>query len=404
MYHSIRTASGISLGVGLALAASQAARADAVWEFTPTIEAGYLYDDNYRLTQPGTEISVDGPLLDAALQMRTLTQTGELSFIPRVRATYFADAGDLDSVDYFGAFDWQRSGQRFTTRLRADYANQDVVTSEQPDAGVDTGLGEPVFGDGGRVLVDNRRQRYGVRPSVSWEINQRNQFEIDASYYDVSFDEAITDTQVGFDTSEITAGVRTRLNERTTISTKLRGGYYDIQFRDVTKAYGGEVQWDTRTARDTKTFFRVGAQNVELPTGDSNIAWLAGAGVSLVLGRNELFTDLSRSVGPSSAGVVVARDQLRLRLTRAMTPRLNLLVGVRGTYDDDVDDTSTFTARSYATADFGVEWRWQEEWSVRLEGDYTWQKYQDAVDDATSSGVIASIIYQPLQRSRARND
>ena len=65
---------------------------------------------------------------------------------------------------------------------------------------------------------------------------------------------------------------------------------------------------------------------------------------------------------------------------------------------------STFTARSYATADFGVEWRWQEEWSVRLEGDYTWQKYQDAVDDATSSGVTASIIYQPLQRSRARTD
>jgi hypothetical protein len=220
----------------------------------------------------------------------------------------------------------------------------------------------------------------------------------------VSFDEAITDTQVGFDTSEITAGVRTRLNERTTLSTKLRGGYYDIEFRDVTKAYGAELQWDTRSVRDTKTFFRIGAQNVELPDGGSNIAWLAGAGVSLLLGRNELFTDLSRSVGPSSAGVVVARDQLRLRLTRAMTPRLNLLVGVRGTHDDDVDDTSTFTARSYATADFGVEWRWQEEWSIRLEGDYTWQKYQDAVDDATSSGVTASIIYQPLQRSRARTD
>jgi hypothetical protein len=46
----------------------------------------------------------------------------------------------------------------------------------------------------------------------------------------------------------------------------------------------------------------------------------------------------------------------------------------------------------------------KEEWSLRLAADYTWQKYQDAVDDATSSGATASIIYQPLQRSRARND
>src|SRR3954471_24022821 len=243
------------LAAGIALAASQGARADAVWEFTPTIQAGYLYDDNYRLTSPGTEVSVDGPLLDAALQMRTLTQTGEFSFIPRVRATYFADQSELDSVDYYGALDWQRTGQRFATRLRAEYANQDVVTSEQPDAGVDTGRGEPVFGDAGRVLVDNRRQRYGVRPSVSWEMNQRNQFEIDASYYDVSFDEAIAATQVGFDTSELTAGVRTRINERTTLATRLRAGYYDIQFRDVTKAYGAELQWDTRSVRDTRTFF-----------------------------------------------------------------------------------------------------------------------------------------------------
>lgn len=405
--NTLRRAS-LPVAVGLALGAGAAARADALWEFNPTVEAGYLYDDNYRLTQPGTEISVSGPMVDAEMEMRTLTQKGEFSFAPRVRATYFPDAQDLDSVDYFSALDWQRNGQRFSTRLRGDFASQDIINSEQPDAGIDTGLGEPVFGDGGRVLVKNRRTRYGIRPSVSWEINQRNQFEIDASYADVSFDQAISDAQVGFDTSEITAGVRTRLSERTTISTKLRAGYYDIQFRDVTKAYGGEVQWDTRSVKDTRTFFRLGAQNVELMNGGSNIAWVAGAGVSLLLGRNELFTDLSRSVGPSSAGVVVARDQLRLRLVRTMTPRLNLVVGLRGTHDDDVDDTSTFTPRSYATADFGLEWRWQEEWSLRLAGDYTWQKFDTvgtvAGTDADSTGVIASIIYQPLQRSRARND
>jgi hypothetical protein len=396
--------SAVAVATGIAFGATQTATADAVWELNPTIEAGYLYDDNYRLTAPGTEISVSGPMVDAELEMRTLTQKGEFSFAPRVHATYFPDESELDSVDYFATLDSQRHGQRFATRFRADFAQQDVTTSEQPDAGIDTGLGEPVFGDAGRVLVTNRRTRYGLRPSVSWELNQRNQVELEAGYSDVSFDESISEAQVGFDVSEVAAAIRTRINERTTLATRARGAQYDIQFRDVTTAYGLELQWDTRTVKDTRRFFRLGAQNVELPTGDSQVAWLAGAGVSLLLGRNELFTDISRSVGPSSAGVVVARDQLRLSLTRAMTPRLNLLVGVRGTHDDDVDDTSTFVPRSYATANIGLEWRLQEEWSLRFAGDYTWQKYDDAMSDAVSSGAMASIIYQPLQRSRARND
>jgi len=394
----------IYVGMALALGAGAAARADALWEFTPKVEAGYLYDDNYRLTQPGTETAVNGPMVDAALEMATLTQTGQFTFTPRVRATYFADQQDLDSVNYFATTDWLRNGQRFTTRLRGDFAQQDIINSEQPNADVDSGLGEPVFGDAGRVVVKNRRTRYAVQPEVSWELTQRNRFEIAASYSDVSFDRAISDAQVGFDTTEVTAGVRTRISERTTIATRLRGGYYDIEFRDVTKAYGAEVQWDTRTIKDTTRFFRIGAQNVELANGGSNIAWLAGAGVNLILGRNELFSDVSRSVGPSSAGVVVARDQLRLRLVRAMTPRLNLLVGLRGTHDDDVDDTSTFTPRSYATADLGLEWRVKEEWSIRLAGDYTWQKFQGDSEAADSTGAMASIIYQPLQRSRPRND
>jgi hypothetical protein len=395
---------GLIYAVALALGTGQFAQADAVWELNPTVEAGYLYDDNYRLTSPGTEISVSGPMVDAELEMRALTQKGEFSFSPRVRATYFPGDGDLDAVDYFATLDARRDGQRFRTRFRGDFAQQDVVNSEQPDTDIDTGLGEPVFGDAGRVLVSNRRTRYGVRPGISWDLTQRNIIELEAGYSDVSFDQALSEAQVGFDTSDVSAAIRTRINERTTIATRARAAQYDIQFQDVTTAYGLEVQWDTRTVKDTRRFFRVGAQNVELPTGEKQVAWLAGAGVSVLLGRNEIFTDIARSVGPSSAGLVVSRDQLRLRLTRAMTPRLALQVGVRGTHDDAVDDAVDFTGRTYATADVGLEWRWQEEWSFRLAGDYTWQKFSGADDNAASTGAMVSIIYQPLSRGPERND
>jgi len=394
--------STIALAVAATLVAAQAGA--AAWEWNPTVEAGYLYDDNYRLSTPGDEIKVQGPLVDAELELRTLTQTGEFSFTPRVRATYFPDETDLDTVDYFANLDWLHHGQRVETRVRGEFAQQDIVNSEQPDADGGGDLGEPDFGDGGRVLVDNRRMRATVRPSLSFELSPRRELLFDAGYTDVNYEEEISNAQTDYATADISAGLRARLSERTTLTTRLRGATYDMAVLETQDSYGAEVQWDTRTADETRTYLRAGAQNVEVTGGDSELAWLAGAGISKAIGRNELFADLSRNVGPSSAGVVVTRDQLRVRWTRAMTPRLSLLAGVRGTHDEDVDPVSTFQPRSYATGDLGLQWRWQEEFSLFVAVDYTWQEFEDAIDEATSSGASLTFIYQPVQRRRARND
>jgi hypothetical protein len=388
--------------VGLGTAGS--AWADAAWEFTPTIEAGYLIDDNYRLSQPGTEVEVSGPLVDAELAMRTITQRGEFSFTPRVRSTYFPDETDLDSTDYFGALEWLNNGQRVTSRVRADFARQDVINSEQPDAGIDTDLGEVDIGDSGRVLTRNTRTRLGVRPDFRFDLSPRKEIQIGANYTDVSYDDTIDGAQVDFTLKELTAGLVSRVNERSTLTTRVRGAQFDIDTQGTTDSYGAELEWSTRSASETRTFLRAGAQNVSLASGSDETAWIAGGGVNWIAGRNELLADIARSVAPSSAGVVITRDQLRLRLTRAMTPRLELLAGLRGIHDDEVDDASAFTARSYATADLGLQWRWQEEFAFRIAADYTWQEFDGGEDDATSTGAMLSVVYQPLQRLRPRND
>jgi hypothetical protein len=247
--------------------------------------------------------------------------------------------------------------------------------------------------------------RASVRPSVSFELSPRRELLFDAGYTDVSYDEQVLGVQSDYSNADLSAGLRARLNERSTLTTRIRGARYDMDLQEVQNAYGADLQWDTTTADETRTYLRVGAQNVDVTGGDSEVAWLAGAGISKAVGRNELFADLARNVGPSSAGVIVTRDQLRLRWTRAMTPRLSFLAGLRGTHDEDVDSNSvTFQPRSYATGDLGLQWRWQEEFSLRVAYDYTWQEFDDSTEDATSSGATLSFIYQPLQRRRARND
>jgi hypothetical protein len=375
----------------------------APWEFNPSIEAGLLFDDNYRLT-PGTEIDVQGPLVDAALEMRTLTQTGEFSFTPRIRATYFPDETELDSVDYFGKLDWQHRGQRVQTNIRGDFAQQDIVNSEQPDAGTGGDLGEPDIGDSGISFIDNRRVHASLRPSVSFDVSQRNALQFGAGYADVNFDRQVLNAQEDYSVADVVAGLASRMNETSTLITRLRGARYDIESQEVTSGYGAELEWNRRTVADTRSYFRAGAQNVELQNGKTETAWIAGLGVEFLAGRNELFADLSRNVGPSSAGTVITRNQLRVNWTRAITPRLSLLAGLRGTYDEDVDPVATFQPRRYATGNVGLQWFWQEEFSLRAAYDYTRQEFRNSGNDATSSGAMITVLYQPQQRRRERND
>jgi len=376
----------------------------AAWELNPTIEAGLMYDDNYRLTPGDAQIDVQGPVVDAALEMRTLTQTGEFSFTPRIRATYFPDETELDGVDYFATLDWQHQGQRANTDIRGEFAQQDIVNSEQPDAGTGGDLGEPDIGDSGISFIENRRRRASLRPTVAFEVSQRHELQFGAGYADVSFDRQVLNAQEDFSVADVVAGLSTRVNETSSFIARLRGAQYDIESQETTTGYGAEIEWNKRTATDTHSYLRAGAQNVELQNGDSEVAWIAGVGVEFMMGRNELFTDLSRNVGPSSAGAIITRNQLRVRWTRAITPRLSLLAGLRGTYDEDVDPVATFRPRRYATGDLGLQWFWQEEFSLRAAYDYTWQEFRESGNTARSSGALLTVLYQPQQRRRARND
>jgi len=399
---AVKTRRTTLLSAAVALAVSTASTA-ADWEFNPTLEAGYLFDDNYRLTPPGTEIEVQGPLLDGQLEMRARNPAGEFSFTPRVRATYFPDEPDVDSVDYFANVYWLQQGQRLKTELRVDGAQQDVVNSEQPDATVpgDSGLGDPDIGDSGRVIVKNRRTRAAITPSFEYELSNRRGLEFGGNFTDVNYDEDLPGFQVDYRNFDIYAGLVTRITPTNSLTARIRAAQYDIATQGDSDSYGAELQWDTRTVTDTRYFLRVGAQNVKFEDDTKETAWLAGAGMSLERGRNQLFADLTRSVGPSSAGIVITRDQLRLRWTRDLTPRLSFLTGLRGTHDEDVTQDSSYQPRSYATGEIGLMWRWQEDWSLRAAYDYTWQDFDEALLEASkSSGAMISVLYQPSQRRR----
>ncbi|MFL6576403.1 MAG: hypothetical protein ACJ8MR_07290, partial [Povalibacter sp.] len=111
--------------------------------------------------------------------------------------------------------------------------------------------------------------------------------------------------------------------------------------------------------------------------------------------RNQLFLDLTLTVEPISAGTVVERYQLRLRLDHDISPRVALVFGLRGAHDQDVDDASTYPTRKFASGEVGVEWRVQRVLSLTATYNRLWQEYEDEPADRNSNGFLISLVYEP---------
>ena len=363
----------------------------ANWEVDPRVQAAYRYSDNYRLDLPGGEIDVSGGEADVGVTFRTVDPRTTFEITPRINATYFPDEKSEDSTDYY----LNAGFSDVTPRRRIDvpfrYSQEDVVDSELPD--VEGGeLGQPAEGDSGRFVRRNRRDFFRLAPSFTYDVSQRHRIELDAHYLQADFDRQFEGAQQDFSEFGAGAGFGFLTSPRSTLLFRAVASQYETT--RTTDAYGGEVEWQTQYTERSRAYVRVGAQQTSPERGSSDTNLIAGAGGEWTGQRNRLFLDFTRSVGPVSAGTVVERHQLRLRLDHDVSQRFALRTGVRLSRDEQVED-GTYPTREYAFGEVGFEWRWTRQWSLTGSYNYRWQEYEDEPSDADASAFLIGIVYEP---------
>jgi hypothetical protein len=385
----------ISAGILFAaLAAASSATAEN-WEIAPRVEAGYRYSDNFHLGPPGTEVEVSGGEADAQVTFRTLDPRTQIDITPRVRATYFPDEPDDDSVDLFLDGRLLDSTPRRRLGVDGEFSRQDVTRSELPEGSdVDGGeLGDPITGDSGRFVDHNRRNFYRVRPFFSFDVTQRQRLELDAHYLRSDFEKQFDGAQHDFSEAGASAGWGYRYSERSSLMFRALATHYETAFD--TDAYGGFVQWDTNFTENSRVYVRAGAQQTEPDIGESDTNVIAGVGGSWNSPRNTLFLDLTRTVEPISAGTVVERYQLRMQIHHEVSPRIALMLGARASRDEDLDVAGIFPTRKYAAAEGGFEWRVLRDFAVTATYSYRWQEYSDELSDRSANGFLVGFVYEP---------
>jgi hypothetical protein len=375
-----------------ALVATGSATA-ANWEAAPRVEAGYRYSDNYHLGPPGTEVDVSGGEADALVTFRTLDPRTQVEITPRIQATYFPDEPEDDSVDYFLDARLMDVTPRRRVGVVGDFSRQDVNRSELPTGEVGGDLGDPVEGDSGRFVEQNRRTYARIAPFFRYDVTQRQRVELDAHYLRADFERQFEGAQHDFSETGVGAGWGYLFSERSSLMFRAIAARYETAFD--TDAYGALVQWDTNFTENSRMYVRAGAQQTEPEIGESDTNVIAGVGGSWNNLRNTLLLDFTRTVEPISAGTVVERYQLRMQIHHEVSPRIALMLGARASRDDDLDPAGTFPTRKYAAAEGGFEWRVLRNFAVTATYTYRWQEYADELSDRSANGFLIGLVYEP---------
>jgi hypothetical protein len=365
------------------------------WEIAPRVEAGYRYSDNYHLGPPGTEVEVSGGEADAQVSFRTLDPRTQIEITPRVLATYFPDEPDDDSVDGYLDGRFEDVTPRRRMGVTGSFAHETVTRSELPEGNDLSGgdLGNPTTGDSGRFVEHNKRDYVNVSPFISYDVTQRQRLDFDAFYLRADFEKQLQNAQQDFSEEGVEAGWGYRFSERSSLSVHAIASRYETTFD--TDGYGGYLQWDTNFTENSRVYVRVGAQQNKPENAESDTNVIGGVGGSWTNPRNTLFLDLTRTVEPSSAGTVVDRYQLRMRIHHDVSPRVALMLGVRASHDEDIHTAGTFPTRKYAAAEGGIEWRVLRDFAVTATYSYRWQEYADELSDRSANGFLVGFVYEP---------
>jgi hypothetical protein len=224
-------------------------------------------------------------------------------------------------------------------------------------------------------------------------MSQRYQLELEARYVDATFEEHFPGSQQDFSDLGGSAGFTWLVSPRASLTFRALAARYETNF--YTDSYGGEIEWGTDFTETSRMYIRVGGQQTKPENGVSDTNVIGGIGGRWTSPRNTLFIDFTRQVTPIAAGTVVERHQLRVRIDHDVSPRIAVLLGARGSRDEEIEGLGTYPTRQYAAAEAGIEWRVQRYLAVTATYNYKWQEFADEPSDASANGFLIGLVYEP---------
>jgi hypothetical protein len=422
-----------ALMAAMALIASVAGRdAIAAWEITPQASAGIIYEDNARF-QNNNEDDATGVLFDGRVDLTWLDERTDLTLTPRGRFGFYFDSKDedLEDDDLYLDFRSTRRTLKSEFGLNAGWSDIAIRTAELASA-VPDDPDAPISeeGDSGDTrFINDSRERWYVRPFLTYELSPRNRISARVDYADVSYDRT-TSGRRPFDVLTGTLSGERVLNERNSVFLEIYGSQFNsddalLGIDNTTDTYGASLIFsraisETLTASVTlggsTSDFEItrtpdlGDQCLDLDDQgnliivpckfeDDDSNFIGNVSLRKRGQRTVMNFDLGRSIAPSSNGLTVVRDTLRFYINRSMTQLWSTRFGVVA-FQEETNGNLTNRDIDYVRADVSLIRRLSERWSVSARYQYTWRDEDQGVPgvDGTAAKnlVLLEIIYRGI--------
>lgn len=379
--------------------ASAGHAAQTYWQ--PTLEARVEGHTNRDLV-PEDEEEMIGYFADLGVTWGRLTERSETRIRPRVRIQEFPDRKRLQRTEEFLDVITGYDTQRTEFDLIARYSRRDAYTAELLQPGFD-----PVdpsipnqSGDTGRLLVDQTRTAYSLRPTITHRFTERNGIAANIVGESVDYQSEVPVTQVDFKFASAEVAWLRQLDERTNLTFGPFVSRYDAEGGDETDAYGARLTWNREWTERSRIALIFGAQTenttrfVDIAIDHTDTSWEALLRLERDTTTGLLRLDFGRAITPSGSGSLADNDQINFEYRRALSPRWNSKTAIRA---ERVRAHNQFAAnddRDTAGLALSLTWAMTPTWALSGGYEFIWREFVRDNDDALDNAVFLSMTFR----------
>jgi hypothetical protein len=373
----------------------------ADWRWDPRVDLAGNYDDNYGLESGNAQnISVAGAILDLSLHASYLDPTTKLDITPRVRSVYYPGQSEFDSNNLYLNSQFEHQWQRADFSLSELFWSQDVLRSYLPTTEIGTPLGQNSTGaDLASVSQRIRQDLLLLQPTATFDLSPREHLQLQVQYLDVNYSQAVENQIQNFQNFTGSLGLGYSITPQSTVIFSGIASDLKPAAGSGATTYGAQGEWNTHLSERMQAYARLGVEHTSFDLaqyGQSSATTVSGGlGMSRKFVAYDLFADFSRSVSPDSAGAVVVRNDLRVRLEHKFSGRTSAYVGLRGIDQTALGNSVGFVGQRYGQGALGIEWRIYRQFSIISEYAYTTLKESNSTQTPGSNAVTITLRYEP---------
>lgn len=361
----------------------------AQWYAHPTLIMRTEYNDNLHLL-PKDHTSVWGAVAQADVVLGVRSEVAGLRLDPSYSLTRYTGEDGLNHNDQSVSVNAYHQSETQVLNLDASYVRDSTLVSELLNSG--------------RVQVNRPRRFIDAQPSWAWQWSKRGNLHLTGGYSETSYSEGIAVGLIDYHTIDGTVGTEYALDRRNKLGIVASASRFRAPaLYNTSDSLGLQGTWNSHWSERLESTLNAGWQiNRNRYTGigfslqDTQSGFVVDADLKHRSERNSWSTSASRSVEPSSLGVLTRRDRWSARLNHGFSEYMNSSVDALWLHSQSVQSSVVSDDRTLYQMDLSLNWYFSENYT--LSGRYSWIR-QKAGYSATANAVTISITYSDIKHS-----